>query len=268
MSKAFLRLANGLVSLVVAVALITAGGYAAYCLWDDGQIYAAAEDVQAELLHLKPQVEPAEDGESGGPSFDELLAINPDVRAWVTMDNTKIDHPVLQGETNLDYINTDVYGDFALAGSIFLDARNAPDFTDPYSLLYGHHMANSGMFGDLDLYKDPEFFAENQTGTLILPDGACALEVFACMLVSASEDRIFTPSTWDTGVEGLLDYAEAEAVNCRPEAIEQLRARLSAGEDVRVLALSTCSYEFTDARTIVLTAMNGSGWEDREDVQP
>ena len=159
MSKAFLRLANGLVSLVVAVALITAGGYAAYCLWDDGQIYAAAEDVQAELLHLKPQVEPAEDGESGGPSFDELLAINPDVRAWVTMDNTKIDHPVLQGETNLDYINTDVYGDFALAGSIFLDARNAPDFTDPYSLLYGHHMANSGMFGDLDLYKDPEFFA-------------------------------------------------------------------------------------------------------------
>ena len=64
------------------------------------------------------------------------------------------------------------------------------------------------------------------------------------MLVSASEDRIFTPSTWDTGVEGLLDYAEAEAVNCRPEAIEQLRARLSAGEDVRVLALSTCSYEF------------------------
>ena len=193
MSKAFLRLANGLVSLVVAVALITAGGYAAYCLWDDGQIYAAAEDVQAELLHLKPQVEPAEDGESGGPSFDELLAINPDVRAWVTMDNTKIDHPVLQGETNLDYINTDVYGDFALAGSIFLDARNDPDFADPYSLLYGHHMANSGMFGDLDLYKDPEFFAENQTGTLILPDGACALEVFACMLVSASEDRNFYP---------------------------------------------------------------------------
>ena len=51
MSKAFLKLANGLISLAVAIALVVAGGYAAYCLWDNNQIYAAAENVQEELLH-------------------------------------------------------------------------------------------------------------------------------------------------------------------------------------------------------------------------
>lgn len=267
MSKAFLKLANGLISLAVAIALVVAGGYAAYCLWDNNQIYAAAENVQEELLHLKPQITEAE-GEESGPTFGELLAINEDVRAWVTLDGTKIDHPVLQGETNLDYINTDVYGNFALAGSIFLDARNDSGFADPYSLLYGHHMENSGMFGDLDLYKDAEFFEENQTGTLILPSRAYSLEVFACLLVSASEDRIFNPSTWDTGVEGLLDFAEAEALNSDSEAIARLRERIEAGENPQVLAFSTCSYEFTDARTIVLAAMNDYRQEDREDVQP
>ena len=267
MSKAFLKLANGLISLAVAIALVVAGGYAAYCLWDNNQIYAAAENVQEELLHLKPQITEAE-GEESGPTFGELLAINEDVRAWVTLDGTKIDHPVLQGETNLDYINTDVYGNFALAGSIFLDARNDSGFADPYSLLYGHHMENSGMFGDLDLYKDAEFFEENQTGTLILPSRAYSLEVFACLLVSASEDRIFNPSTWDTRVEGLLDFAEAEALNSDSEAIARLRERIEAGENPQVLAFSTCSYEFTDARTIVLAAMNDYRQEDREDVQP
>ena len=67
-------------------------------------------------------------------SFEELLGINPDVCAWVTLDNTAIDYPVVQGEDNFTYVNTDVYGDFSLAGSIFLDVNCDKNFTDPYSL--------------------------------------------------------------------------------------------------------------------------------------
>lgn len=261
----FLRFINGFISLVLSLSLLTAGAYAAYCLWDNNQIYLAVENVQAELLALKPAISDDADVDTG-PTFAELLAINPQVRAWVTLDNTRIDYPVLQGKTNLDYINIDVYGNFALAGSIFLDARNAPDFSDPYSVLYGHHMENGGMFGDLDLYKDKAFFEDNQTGTLILSDRVYALRVFACALVNASEERIFNPSKWDKGVKGLLDYAQAEALHIAPDTVAQLRNRIDAGEEVQVLAFTTCSSEFTDARTIVLAAMNDYRQEDREDV--
>jgi sortase B len=266
MARLLLKLFEGLINFVVSLALLTAGVYAAYCLWDNERIYAAAEEVQAELLSLKPMLS-AEVDEDTGPTFAELQAINPDVCAWVTLDNTQIDYPVLQGATNLDYINTDVYGNFALAGSIFLDSRNDRTCVEPYLLLYGHHMENGSMFGDLDLYKDAAFFEENQTGTIMLPARAYSLQIFACMLVNASDDRIFTPSKWDTDVEGLLDYAETDAIHTVPYAIAKLRNQIDAGDKVQVIAFTTCASEFTDARTIILAAMNQYSQECREDVK-
>ena len=57
-----------------------------------------------------------------------------------------------------------------MAGSIFLDSGCDNGFREPYALLYGHHMADHKMFGDLDLYEDRVFFDQNTTGELILPD--------------------------------------------------------------------------------------------------
>ena len=157
--KAVLRVANVLFNLVVISLLLTAGSYSAYALWDDNRIYAQAGDVQADMIKMKPEVVQEED-KAPGADFSALQAVNPDVCGWIAMDNTEIDYPILQGSTNHIYVNTDVYGNFSLAGSIFLDSRNERDFTDAYSLLYGHHMEDHKMFGDLDLYKEKKFFEE------------------------------------------------------------------------------------------------------------
>ena len=243
-------------NLVVILILSAAGIYAAYALWDNNRVYTAANDVQADMIKIKPVVE-----KDGGASFEELLAINPDVCAWVMVDNTNIDYPVLQGSTNLTYINRDVYGNFALAGSIFLDTRNGRDFSDAYSLLYGHHMENSGMFGDLDLYKDQSFFDENKTGMLILPDRSYNFEIFACLLINAREDAIFDPEQWQTDINGLLSFAEKNSLHLREENIEKVKQM----ENPKVLALSTCSTEFTDARTIILAVMEPYRTADQEE---
>ena len=190
--------------------------------------------------------------EPAPPSFDELLAVNEDVCAWLTIDNTRIDYPVLQGETNLDYINTDVYGNFALAGSIFLDSRNDKTFADRYSLLYGHHMEGGRMFGDLDLFKDEKFFNDNRSGTLMLPDRVCTLKIFACLVAPASEENIFQPTLWTTDIDRFIEYARTEALFIDDEMIETTLHEAENPERVKVLAMSTCSSEYTDARTIVL----------------
>lgn len=246
MSRNILRVLNALFSVVVFLCLTVAGLYAAYALWDNNRVYTAAGDVQADMIKIKPMVE-----EDGGASFEELLAINKDVCAWVTLDNTKIDYPILHGETNLSYINTDVYGDFSLAGSIFLDTRNSRDFSDAYSLLYGHHMENSLMFGDLDLYKDKKFFDANSTGSLILPDKSYKLEIFACLSVNSGDDTIFGVERWRLNINGLVSYAEENSMHLRQATLDKLKAM----EAPQVLALSTCSSDYTDARTIVLAVM-------------
>ena len=130
-SRIFLKTANSLLSAVIVLFLVVAGAYSAYALWDNMQVYASVDDIQSQLLKYKPTP-----GEDNGPTFEELRAINPDVCAWITLDGTKIDYPVLQGEDNLTYINKDVYGNFALAGSIFLDSNCDRSFQEKYSLLY------------------------------------------------------------------------------------------------------------------------------------
>ena len=93
-----------------------------------------------------------------------------DYIAWLTVDDTPIDYPIMQGITNTTYLNRDPYGDYSLSGSIFLDTRNNKDFSDSYNLLYGHHMANDFMFGALDAFEDEKYYQEHQTGSITLKE--------------------------------------------------------------------------------------------------
>ncbi len=245
LSESFLKLANSILNIIVSIVLFTIGAYAVYALWDNNTVYSAAKNVQQEMLNLKPGVD--------GATFEELLVINPDVSAWVSLDNTSIDHPILQGETNLSYINTDVYGDFALAGSIFLDTRSSRDFSGPYSLVYGHDMVQGRMFGDLPLYKDEDFFRKNRTGELILPDRSYSLKIYAVILTNSHDDMIFNPDRYKDGLSNLIKYTEENALYLHEEMTEDLRNM--ADKDLQIISLTTCSAEFSDARTIILAIM-------------
>ncbi len=246
-SRIFLKTANSLLSAVIVLFLVVAGAYSAYALWDNMQVYASVDDIQSQLLKYKPTP-----GEDNGPTFEELRAINPDVCAWITLDGTKIDYPVLQGEDNLTYINKDVYGNFALAGSIFLDSNCDRSFQEKYSLLYGHHMAEHKMFGDLDLYEKQKFFDKNRTGTLVLPDRSYKLEIFACIKTSANEDNIFIPQKWQKSTDGLLKFTEKSAKYIHQDTMKKIG---TSKDFSQILAMSTCSSDYTDARTVILAVM-------------
>ena len=245
--KFILRASNALLNFIVILFLCTAGAYSVYALLDNQHIYAVAKNVQEDMLQLKPDIENTEDIKA---SFKELLSINPDVCAWITMDGTKIDFPVVQGKTNLTYINTNVYGEFSLAGSIFLDSRSDNKFLDSYSLIYGHHMVDSNMFDDLELYKEEDFFNDNKSGNLILPDGGYDLEIYAYLNVTASEDMIFETEQIQSNIDKHLNYVEQNAIYLHKDAFEKAKKA-----DAQILALTTCSSEFTDARTIILAVM-------------
>ncbi|MBQ6692090.1 MAG: class B sortase [Clostridia bacterium] len=221
------------------------GLYAVYALVDNSRVYEKAEHVQAGMAQLKPDAA----GPNREKEFAELKAVNPDICAWLTLDNTGVDHPVVQGKTNLTYINTDVYGEFALSGSIYLDSRNDPNFSDAYAVVYGHHMENGSMFGDLDLYLDPVFFRENNTGELLLADRVYDLKILACLTVSASDSVIFAPFAGADKIDRLVSYARKKAAHVQDDALSALT------RDAQIIALTTCSSAFTDARTIVLAAM-------------
>ena len=84
---------------------------------------------------------------------------------WLTVDGTNIDYPVMQGKDNNSYLNTDPFGNYSLTGSIFLDSRSSPDFSDEYSVVYGHHMDYGKMFGALDDFLNEKYLKQHSSGS-------------------------------------------------------------------------------------------------------
>ena len=154
-----------LVSFVAAILATVMLLYGGYALWDTAMLYQGAF-VSQNLMKYKPSVSVDEDD----AGLNELLAINPDVRGWLTIDGTHVDYPIVQGEDDMEYVNKGVYGEFSLSGTVFLDSENTSDFSDCYNLLFGHHMANGAMFGDVVRFTDRTYFEKHQTGRLFYPD--------------------------------------------------------------------------------------------------
>ena len=74
--------------------------------------------------------------------FDALKKINPDVVSWITIPDTNIDYPLLQGKDNNQYLHKDMEGRDSAAGAIFLDHGDKADLSSRHNIIYGHHMKN------------------------------------------------------------------------------------------------------------------------------
>ena len=174
--------------------------------------------------------------------FDELLKTNPDTVAWITMEGTKIDLPVVQGKDNFEYLDKDFYGDHYSAGTLFLDYKNTKDFSDNYNIIHGHHMTNGNMFGDLTRYQKKEFFDKHKDGTLLTPTYDYDLEVFAVAVLNAYDATVYNPKGSSKDV---YSYVMKIADNKRDISLD----------NEKVLTLSTCSGEMNENRVVVFTKM-------------
>ena len=247
-----IRFLNRVLTRLEIVLLAAAIIYSGFALWDNHLVYNQVENGMREMREIKTL-----NGEEPLSLFDQLRSINPDVTAWLKMDGTSIDYPVLKGKSNYSYLNTDVYGDFAMAGSIYMDFRNSRDYSDSYTLLLGHDMSGHRMFSDINLYKKEEFFRENTRGILTLPDGDHELLSLSVIVTGASNALIFNPQNWkNLTAEEILEAVHQEALWLNEDGIRILESMLASESGAHIVALSTCSSEYSNARTILLTVID------------
>ena len=182
-------------------------------------------------------------------SFDELRAINNEIVGWLTIDDTKIDYPLTHTTNNDKYVNTSATGEFSLSGALFLDFRNAPDFSDPLTVIYGHNMTDDMMFGVIGKYSDPFFFKEHKHGTLFFGGDYYDVSVFAYLIADAHDTNVYSPTLKEDGVESWIAHVRETAVNFDSKP-------LNGG---RMLLLSTCSSGITNGRDLLAAVITPGG---------
>lgn len=184
--------------------------------------------------------------EEKGIDFAALREINPDVIGWLRYEGTPIDYPVVKGADNDKYLYTLFDGSYGVFGTIFADCITERPFRQFNTIVYGHHMKDGSMFAGLSDLKDPAYCREHPELELFTPDGDYRLVIWA-FLNQPSDSRIYNTNIADE---------EAQA-----EYIENVRglAEYTTGTDPKsgdsLVLLSTCAYEYQDARYIVVCRM-------------
>ena len=192
---------------------------------------------------LPTETEPVDTYPYPEVDFESLLEINADVVGWIYIEDTAINYPVVQGQDNVRYMDRMVDGRYNPAGSIFMDYRNNPDFSDKNSVLYGHHMNNGSMFAQIVDYKKPDFFEAHPMGVIITPEQKFRFEVIAGYVTDVKDDA------WQMSFEdgdAFLSWLE--------DALDRsvIGGSFEAHREDRVITLSTCTYEFDDARFVLV----------------
>lgn len=93
--------------------------------------------------------EDAAPGAEFGIDFEALKAYNPDVVGWIRIPGTGVNYSLVQAEDNSKYLRHSIDLTWNEFGWPFLDYKNAPDFTDKNTVLYGHNIVSGLMFADV-----------------------------------------------------------------------------------------------------------------------
>lgn len=176
--------------------------------------------------------------------FDTLQSVNPDIQAWLYMSGSSIHSPVLQAEDNSTYLYRLADGSSNAHGSLFIDCRNAGDFSDWNTLIYGHNMKDGSMFGGLKKYRKQAYYDAHPEMTLFTPEKTYRMEIFAAVTTDVSAAVYRVPAAREERDE-LVQWAQRNS---------EIECDVSIGTEDRIVTLSTCTGG-EDDRFVVLAVL-------------
>ena len=228
-------------ALALSLCIIAVAGYQ---LWSVQQAYQQGDNAYEKLSVLVRPAEPEPDTDIPALDIDfaALKAINPDTAAWLYCPDTVINYPVMQAKDYDYYLRRLPDGTYNLNGTLFIDYNNPADFSEALTVVYGHHMKSGKMFGSLVGYKQQDYYDKHPAMYLYTEEGGCKIDLLYGFVVGARQwrERAFM---YEANLESLLTYAAGETTFTGT-------AVYTPGD--RIVALSTCSYEFDNARYVVL----------------
>lgn len=172
-------------------------------------------------------------------NFPQLLEKNSDFCCWIYQKGTTINYPVVRGDNNEYYLTHLFSGTVNKMGCLFMDYRNANDFSDENTVIYGHEMKNNSMFHSIVDYIDPDVYVTRPTMMIYTKNKTYTLELFAGNIVSGDSQFVEFSFVDD---DSFMDYVNKLKAN------STFKSNVEVVPGDKLVTLVTCTSEFKNAR--------------------
>ncbi len=195
-----------------------------YILLKDFKEYKESDKSTEKLI--EETIEIKEETQERSIDWEYLKSINKDIIAWIEIENTKIDYPILK-DKDVYYLKHTFDKKYNSNGSIF--TTNSYPFEDKETIVYGHNMKNGSMFSDLEKYLNKDFLNSHFNFKIYTP--TCNYEA-----------RIF--SVYSIGVETESNNIKSLNFEDRIEYYKKASEyNIETDSNIKkIVKLSTCSY--------------------------
>lgn len=182
--------------------------------------------------------------------FDTLIKGNDDIYAWITIDDTKVDYPIVQNSTGDDefYLtHSAIDKSYLKSGAIYTEACNKKDFSDPVTLIYGHNNFGDSMFTTLHKFEKKNFFDNHEFVYIYMPKKKLTYKIISAFKY---DNRHIMNTNDFSDKENLSEFQQmilnpaGNNKNVR-ENIEKL------DENSKIIVLSTCITGDKESRYLV-----------------
>ena len=176
--------------------------------------------------------------------FTGLRSQNPDIVAWIYGPNSVINYPIAYTEDNFYYLDHMYNGEMNANGTIFIDCRNASDFSDQNTCIYGHNMNDGSMFASLRNYRDESYYPEHKVLYMSTPNFNYRIDVLAGFVTEptsfAYAPNFDTPEQFMGHIQLIRDLSTFKA------------DEIEVKDTDHIVTLSTCTYERDDGRYVIV----------------
>lgn len=184
------------------------------------------------------------------PQYADLVKQNEDMVGWISIDDTKIDYPVMSSENDVEfYLSHDFFKNPDRHGVPFIDSSYCNIYDSDNLIVYGHNMHDGTMFADLQKYTDADYCQNHPYITFNTIYEKYTYQIVMVFKIKESDTAKFpyhTITKFDNSSITIQDYL------ARAKYYSLWSDEQKLSDDDKLLTLSTCEYTLSNGRLVII----------------
>lgn len=234
-----------IVYTIITILLIGLVLISSYLIFKEKKQNEKQENTFEDLIEIVE--ENIENQEERKIDINKLYEENKDIVGWLKIDNTTINYPIMQNINDPNYyLHRDFYKNYSSYGTPYM-AKQC-NLNSDNIVIYGHHMKNNKMFGELEKYKSKDFYNNHKIITFTTLEKEYSYEIFAVF-----KTTVYTKNTFryyeNINFENKKMYNDFINI-CKDKSLYQTGIKIKDKE--KLITLSTCEYSNKNSRLVIV----------------